>query len=207
MKTQEKKQKRIQPIHKKTEDSLSYTVEVRDKDGRVLQRISAPSRSYVQQWNQLLNVFTAGAVKTVKDTGGTNRDAKDNNTATFDTTAAIGEIVKGIRIGKGTTAVAITDYALESPCVEGVGADEFNHQLVEFTEPSVIGTTCSFTITRTMINNSGATITGIKEIGCYCCFIDVTVEYALAFRDVLPGALSIPDGGSITVTYTIKVTV
>ncbi|GAI77408.1 unnamed protein product, partial [marine sediment metagenome] len=47
---QEKKQKQVQPTSKKVEESLSYAVEVRDKEGRVIQRISAPSRSYVQQW-------------------------------------------------------------------------------------------------------------------------------------------------------------
>ncbi|MBA7649497.1 hypothetical protein ES703_57294 [subsurface metagenome] len=201
---QEKKPK-VQRTEKKVE-SLSYTVEVRDKEGRVLQRISAPSRSYVQQWNQILNVQAAQADKTVKDTGGADRTATPSefNLYMF---APIGTIIQGIRVGKGTAAVAITDYALESPCGEGVGADEFNHQAVEFTEPSVVASTCSFTITRTMINNSGATIAGIKEIGCYSVFYDGTTHYALTFRDVLPGALSIPDGGSITVTYTIAVTV
>ncbi|MBA7606166.1 hypothetical protein ES703_13306 [subsurface metagenome] len=207
MKTQEKKQKRIQRTGKKVEDdSLSYMVEVRDKEGRVLQRISAPSRSYVQQWNQLINYQCSKIAKTVKDTGGIDRNT-DSDAIIFQSNAGIGVVTFGIRIGKGTTAVAITDYALESPCGEGTGADEFNHQLVEFTAPSVIGPTCSFTITRTMIDNSGAAIADIKEIGCYCKFSDGSERYALAFRDVLPSALSIPDGGSITVTYTIAVTV
>ncbi|GAJ22087.1 unnamed protein product, partial [marine sediment metagenome] len=74
---QEKKQK-VQRTNKKVEKSLSYTVEVRDKDGRVLQRISAPSRSYVQQWNQILNVQAAQASKTVKDTGGEDRSISTN---------------------------------------------------------------------------------------------------------------------------------
>ena len=203
MKPQAKKQKRIQRTDKKVEESLSYTVEVTDKEGRVLQRISAPSHSYVQQWNQIINVRASKATKTVKDTGGVDR----NPTWTSDclqANAPIGVVNYGIRVGKGTTAVAITDYVLESPCGEGTGIDEFNHQLVGFTEPSVAGSTCSFTITRAVINNSGATITGIKEIGCY---VRAASSYFLGFRDVLPGAASVPDGGSITVTYTLKVTV
>ncbi|MBA7703985.1 hypothetical protein ES703_112782 [subsurface metagenome] len=198
MKTQEKKQKRVQP----KEESLSYTVEVRDKEGRVLQRISAPSRSYVQQWNQLINVHASQVGKTVKDIGGVDRTATPSHHL-LRADAGIGIVVNGIRVGKGTTAVAITDVALESPCDEGTDTDEFNHQLVEFTEPSVIGSTCSFTIRRTMINNSGATITGIKEIGCYHKY-----SYTfMSFRDVLPSPVSVPHGGSITVTYTLKVTV
>lgn len=206
MKTQEKKQKQVQPTSKKIEESLSYAVEVTDKEGRVLQQISAPSRSYVQQWNQLVNIqaLTASAPgETVKDIYGADYDLT-RNPAALGADGGIGVVTKGIRVGKGTTAVAITDYALESPCEEGTGTDEFEHQAVAFTEPSVDGSTCSFQIVRTMINNSGVTITGIKEIGCY---IMNSSHRFLGFRDVLPSAVSVPTGGSITITYTIKVTV
>ncbi|GAI89231.1 unnamed protein product [marine sediment metagenome] len=197
---QEKKQKQVQPTSRKVEESLSYTVEVRDKDGRVLRHISAPSRSYVEQWNQLMNVMASHANKTVKTTSGTD-PSRSPADSIFACNAPIGNVLYGLRVGKGTTAVAIDDYALGDPLGEGTETDEFNHQAVTFTEPSVAGSTCSFTIKRIMINNSGSTITGIKEIGCY------TWGYFLGFRDVLPGGVTVPDGGSITVTYTIKVTV
>ena len=58
---------------RKLEESLSYTVEVRDKEGRLIQHISAPSRSYVQQWNQILNVQATQANKTIKDIEGNNQ--------------------------------------------------------------------------------------------------------------------------------------
>jgi len=204
---QEKKQKQVQP--KKIEESLSYTVEVRDKEGRVLQRISAPSRSYVEQWNQIVNVqaaFIYPPGKAIMDTEGTPRDTY-KHTVSLSAFTVAGVVTHGIRVGKGTTAVAIDDYALESPCGEGTGVDEFNHQVVTFTEPSVAGSTCSFTVKRIMINNSGATITGIREIGCYISGMSDTTCYFLGFRDVLPSAVYVPHGGSITVIYTIKGTV
>ncbi|MBA7567758.1 hypothetical protein ES708_09475 [subsurface metagenome] len=197
------KQEKTQEHTKKIEESLSYTVEVTDKEGQVIHHVSAPSRSYVQQWNQILNVQAAQDDKTVKDTGGVDRTV-GAHTSNLEIAATIGVTDRGIRVGKGTTAVAITDYALESPCEEGTGTDELNHQIVEFTVPSVVGSTCSFTVRRTMINNTGATITGIKEIGAY---IFGEVYRCLGFRDVLPSAVYVPHGGSITVTYTIKVTV
>ncbi|GAH64041.1 unnamed protein product, partial [marine sediment metagenome] len=113
----------------------------------------------------------------------------------------------GIRVGKGSTAVAIDDYALETPLGEGTGVDEFNHQAVTFTGPAVVGPTCSFTVKRILLNNSGVTISGIREIGQYMSMPIPTGAYGLSFRDVLPGAVSVPDGGSITVIYTIAVTV
>ncbi len=201
MKTQEKKHK-VQRIPKEIKESLSYTVEVRDKKGQVLQRISAPSRSYVQQWNQLINVHASGVGKPVKDIGGVDRTATPSSNLLY-ASAGIGVVTSGLRVGKGTTDVVITDVALESPFDEGTDTDEFNHQAVEFTEPSVVGSTCSFTIRRIMLNNSGATISGIKEIGCYHKY-----SWAfMSFRDVLPSPVYVPHGGSITVTYTIKVTV
>ena len=199
---QEKTQKQVKHT-KKVEESLSYTVEVRDKEGRLLQRISAPSRSYVEQWNQLMNVQASQATKTFTNTLG-NEVGIQMHANAFGANAGIGVSTIGIFIGKGTTAVAITDYALENLCGEGTGLDEFNYQAVTFTEPSVVGSTCSFTIKRIMINNSGSTITGIKEIGCYT---SAYVWNMCGFRDVLPSAVYVPHGGSITVIYTIKVTV
>jgi len=190
---------------KQHEEGLFYTVVVTDKKGKELKRISAPSESYVQQWNQILNAFTSAANKTIKDTGGINRDGTPD-TSNFSANAGAGEDKYGIRVGKGTTAVAITDYALESPLGEGVGLNQLQHQAMTFTEPSVAGSTCSFTAKRTMINTSGVTITGSREIGCYIGFSS-SDWYAMGFRDVLPSAVYIPDGGAITVTYTIKVTV
>ncbi|MBA7701990.1 hypothetical protein ES703_110741 [subsurface metagenome] len=185
MKPQAKKQNRIQRTDKKVEESLSYTVEVTDKEGRVLEHISAPSHSYAQQWNQLINVPASETIQTVKDTGGIGRSVQ-NSDANFAANAPIGNDFYGIRVGKGTTAVAITDYALGIRCDEGTGTDQFNHQLVEFTEPAVVSSSCSFEIVRTMINNSGATIT-VSEIGCYFYMYS---WQGLAFRDVLPGEIN-----------------
>ncbi|GAI69534.1 unnamed protein product, partial [marine sediment metagenome] len=204
---QGKKQKQVQPTSKKIEESLSYTVEVRDKEGRVLQRISAPSRSYVEQWNQLINAHASRADKTIRNTSGVEVSVSPyiNNFRVIEVPpGTLGEIRWGMRIGKGTTPVAITDYALEIPLVEGTGTDEFEHQVTIMTAPSVVGSTCSFTIRRSMKNSSGSTITSIKEIGCY---IYTPSGYFLGFRDILPSAVNVPNGGSITVTYTIKVTV
>ncbi|MBA7641979.1 hypothetical protein ES703_49665 [subsurface metagenome] len=202
------KEKQVQPTSKKIEEGLSYSVEVRDKEGRVLQRISAPSRSFVQQWNQIVNLQarqeTEGVITDRYGTVWTSCDAYSSN---LRADAGIGSLYGGLRVGRGSTAVAITDIALESPCDEGTGTDEFNHQANTFTVPVVVGTTCSFTIKRIFVNNSGATIT-VRELGCETAFYVAMIRKdGLAFRDVLPGAVTVPHGGSITVTYTIAATV
>ncbi|MBA7696831.1 hypothetical protein ES703_105483 [subsurface metagenome] len=188
-------------------ESLSYTVEVTDKAGKLLKRISAPSRSYCKGWNQVISRY-AGVPATVQNTAGVNKSLNNSSALFLACNAAAGAIDIGIRIGKGSTAVTISDYKLESACAQGTGVDQFQHLVVTFTEPSVDGSTISHTIKRVAVNNSGADIEGIREIGCYNRFYTTaTAEVMLGFRDVLPASLTIPDGGAITVTYTLRVTV
>lgn len=181
---------------------LTYVVEITDREGQVLRRIEAPSRSFVEQWNQVINVQAKETALTIKDTGGTDRSVTPA-TPNLLIKAGAAVITYGIRVGKGSTAVTISDHQLETPLVEGVGVDQLTHLAMLSTAPAINGSDCSFTIKRYMINNSGATITGINEIGAY---MRMGSWYGLAFRDVLGAPVSVPDGGAITVVYTVKVT-
>ncbi len=190
----------------KLAEGLSYEVVVRDKNGKVLERIAAPSRSYVRAWNQCLYVLNMHTGYTITDTGGTGRYISYSSSI-LRANAGAGEIDHGIRVGKGTTPVTINDYALETPCGEGTGADLFLHQATSASSPAIAGSECSFWLRRVMVNNSGLMISGIREIGCYVMTKYSPRYCALSYRDVLAGPVSVPDGGSITVTYTLKVTV
>lgn len=190
---------------KESEDTiqLSYVVEVTDKNGKVIQRIAAPSRSFVRQWYDLMAIHASHGAAFVMDTGGVSRSVGDheNNWRAY---AIAGVTTYGIRVGKGTTPVTIDDYALYNPIEEGMDADQLSHQAMTYVAPAVADSTCSFVLRRSMINNSGNTISGIKEIGCYMRMY--TSYYAMGFRDVLPSSLSVPDGGTISVAYTLSVT-
>ena len=119
----------------------------------------------------------------------------------FDSNAGIGVDRSGLRVGKDSTPVSINDYALGSPIAEGIGIDQLEHQLTYFTSPVVAGSTLSFTMQRSFVNHSGATISGIQEIGNYIEFTgSMTGKVALGFRDVLGSSFSIPDGGATTVS-------
>jgi len=190
---------------------LTYLVEVTDKDGKVIQRISAPSRSFVRQWYDIMSAHGDAADRTAKDVLGADRIISPHEISFF-AMAALGVTTHGIRVGKGTTAVTISDYKLETPIEQGTGLDQMEHQAVGYVVPAVVGSTCSFIINRSMINNSGSTITGIKEIGAYVQTRRVTNGVMgpynmLGFRDVLPSSVYVPHGGAISVAYTIAVTV
>jgi len=196
---QESEKKELEPTM-----GLDYLVEVTDKDGKVLQSFSGPSHSFVRGWYDLMSGFFDNVSRTIKDTGGVNRVCAPHVYG-WRARATAGITAYGHRVGKGTTPVTISDYALETPLEEGTGLDEFEHGAVGTAAPAVVGSTCSFWIRRSMLNSSGATITGIKEIGVYCRAS--SAYYMLGVRDVLPSAVYVPNGGAITVTYTFKVTV
>lgn len=181
---------------------LSYVVIVTDKKGRVINRIEAPSRSFVQQWNKLVNVQAKNNAATIKDTGGVDRSVSGIS-QNLHIVAAAGVTLYGFRVGKGSTAVTISDYQLETPLAHGTGLDQLNHLAMVYTSRTILGSTCSFTMKRSMINNSGATITGVRELGAY---MQMGSYYGLGFRDVLGSGVDVPDGGAITVEYTIGVT-
>ncbi|GAI42187.1 unnamed protein product, partial [marine sediment metagenome] len=192
--------KRQEVIERKPSESLSYEVVVKDKDGKVVYRGSAPSRSFVAVWNQILFSLAEGGPLTIKDNGGTPRSVSAN-LASLRCEAGIGFTAWGLRVGKGSTPVDISDYALETPITEGVGAQQLSHQATQWVAPTVDGSDCYFQIGRVMVNNTGDTVTGIRELGAY---IVMAAWNAMGFRDVLPSEVYVPHGGSITVTYTIN---
>ena len=192
----------MKSINEHPEELLLYEVIVTDKERRVIAREAGPSRSYTELWNKIINAHAKQGSNTIKDTGGTNRTVGQSS-ANLRANAGIGNVNYGIRVGKGSTPVDISDYAVENPIAQGTGSGQLSHQEMQFSNPVVVGSDCYFKLWRVMFNYTGSIISGITEVGCY---VIMGSWYGLAFRDVLIGAASIPDGGAITVTYTIKVT-
>ena len=183
---------------------LAYSIEIKDKDGKVIQRISGPAHSYVRQFYELMSVQAQQAgLGGITDTDGVVRTVIAH-AYNFFCYAPATFTLYGIRIGKGSTPVTISDYCLENPLEEGVGVDQVNHLATTRTVPAVVGTTCSFDLLRAVVNNSLAIISNIREIGIY--MRAYTSYYLLGVRDIVP-SLSIPIGGTMSVKYTFSVTV
>lgn len=184
-----------------------YTITIKDKKGKVLRHFRRRSHSFVQQYNELVAVQMGEKTNlSIKDIDGTDRNV-DKNLMTLYAKGVVGQSTKGIVYGRGNAAVAIDDYALETLCSQGTGANQLSYLLTAISIPAVSAPDCSFTITRIANNSSGNIIT-IKEIGLYVAGHDgASSRYFLAIRDVLTSSIVIPDGGAITVVYTIKVIV
>jgi hypothetical protein len=68
---------------------------------------------------------------------------------------------------------------------------------------TVNGTT-SFTTSRTLSNSSGGSIT-INEIGLYCA--TGSTYYFCLVHDIIAGGQAVQTGHTLTITYTIAVTI
>ncbi len=187
---------------------LWYSVVVRDRHGKVVSRERRRSRSFLKAWNQLICVQVASTAVsvTITDTDGTPVAAVGGNTANFKMAAAAGVTDYGIRVGTGNTPVAIDDYALETPIEEGAGAGQMNYLICTVATSVVAAPSCSFLVSRSIVNNSPAEIT-VREAGIYMSFDYSPTRYGCGTRDVFVTPQAVPIGGTITVNWTIQVTV
>jgi len=121
----------------------------------------------------------------------------------------------GVLVGTGTTAPTNEDYKLESQVPQGTGDNQLDHNPVTVstvTEDTVNNITY-FDISR-IFYNLGAVDIGINEIALYvrarvyvrnANSIPMDFDYKyLVIRDVLATTVTVPAGGTLTVTYRLK---
>ena len=184
--------------------------ETRDRCGKITHRMRRRKcRSFIQGYNWAVCAQFLGSsspsptLGPVRDTGGTNRNLRTCGIP-FRCSAGAGVTDTGIRVGTSNTPVAIGQYALQAPIPQGLGAGQMEHLAQTFSFIGVVGNQCSFQTERVIVNNSGATI-AVREAGIYMTVFDAatTARYLMAARDLI--SEDVPDGGSITVTYTVRI--
>lgn len=184
-------------------------LEIFDKTGKIIETVEKESESWCRAYGAIMLAQTRGSSTpspTAPDTGNVNRTLRTVSSA-FRCNAALGTVTDGIRVGTSSQAVDMTDYAMVAAVAEGTGAGEMEHQAVSVSAPSTAANVSSFTVARTIVNNSGNNIT-VEECGIYgqSAITGAVIVYMLLCRD-LTGAQVIGDGGGITVTYTVSTTV
>ncbi|MBA7656519.1 hypothetical protein ES703_64445 [subsurface metagenome] len=182
---------------------LWYSVVVRDRQGKVVSRERRRAKSFLKAWNQVIYAQMFQVNVSIKDTDGADRSV-DEDTNNLRIAVSGATTAYGMRVGTGDTAVAIDDYALEAPIAHGTGAGQMSHAGCTVSNYTVAAPSCSFIISRTFTNNSGDSIT-VKEAGLYMRMD--SSYYGCAARDVFSSPQAVPNGGSITINWTLKVTV
>lgn len=141
------------------------------------------------------------------DTGGTLRTlnrALAGSGSNLDALSGAANNTFGIQVGTGVTAVAIGDTALVTLIADGVAATQLQYGATSAIAPSTAGSTRSFTVSRTLTNNSGGTVT-IQEVGLVLSYTADALRRFLVERSLSTQAIL--NTASATATYTIGVTV
>lgn len=184
---------------------LWYKAIVRDRNGKILSKEEEKSRSMLGNWYRILYAHMAYTSTSLIRTDGIDRGViyfGDN----WKFKADANEDSIGIVIGTGSTAVTIDDNKLDSQIMQGTDSGQMRHLASTPGWPSVAGSNCDFLTTRTFLNNSGGSIT-VRESGIYCRVKGPTYYgYAGIVRDILATPQDVPDGGSITIDYTLRIT-
>lgn len=174
--------------HKKEESrqggvKLKLHLEAKDEQGNITGVYDNPNDLATNQFAGFINTNLLDTGETIKDTAGTGNAISANSAATSPTIVA----------GTGTTAAAVTDYALQTPVSGSSGSVG-----ATVGAPSGSGTSGTITITGTITNSSGSNIT-YSEVG-----IEITVggNTYLISHDVFTG-LTVSNGGTLAVTYTL----
>ena len=193
-------------------NELWYAVAVKDRHGKLVSREIKPAHSFLKQWNEFIYFFhSSGNIYPKITTGASTK--LDSHNDNFRMNGAEGDTNLGIVIGTDNTPVAIDDYAMIAKINEGYGAGQMHHLENTFEAPVISAPSCGFSISRIIVNNSDGLIT-VREAGIYHqhCYRwgphadDFYYYFSCGVRDVFAVPQDVPDGGSITINYTLQVT-
>ena len=193
---------------------LRKRITLHNKEGEVTYDSGdLPSHSFVQGFLQAMQLIygnvlaplpefktVAGAYYTVTaDTAWVTTDYPFSVDSDTDTE------LWGIVIGDDDTTPEENDnFRLDSVIEAGAGAGQVNYGVTSWDAAITIdGNEVRWSFSRPMTNNSGAGIT-VKEIGCIVRINQSPLHYVLILRDTLTPSITIPDGETMTVQYTVK---
>jgi hypothetical protein len=172
-------------------------------------KVAKPMDSYVGNMVRILEGGFENATFNVPDTSNTSRNfggMTDGITRMLPASALVNDSTYGVVVGSGTNAVAITDYKLQTQIVEGTGAGQLTHQVVQWNTYATAGSTTSFVLKRRFTNGSGGDIT-INEIGIYVKTGHFPFFKFCIFRDVLGvSPYTVHNGETCEVQITVPIT-
>jgi len=193
--------------------SARYRVVVRDAQGRIMRIEEAPSKSFILNFLYLwwlgLNVNTADAISVVGTSGQQTTMLLEQPQAWYEPFSFSVVPYTGIQVGSGTSSPSASSPYLESLILSGTGSGQLSYGTSNMTSPSISSNPGTTIITNTFTNNSGGSVT-VGEIGLASFTYNNNVSppaygAALIIHDVLSSAANVPNGGTITITYTLQV--
>ncbi|MBN2239956.1 MAG: hypothetical protein JW712_09275 [Dehalococcoidales bacterium] len=192
---------------------LWYKATTFDRKRNLLAGEERPARSFLGLWNkiiwcQVVQPYHLSCPTT--DIDGAYWPAGKGDTGhNFRMNGEADNARLGIVIGTSDTPVSISDYRLGQQINQGHEAGQMDYLVTTIHAPVVSDPNCDLLISRQMANNSGSMIT-VRESGIYMLvergISPYTEHNCCGIRDVFSTPLDVPDGGGITVEYTLRVT-
>jgi hypothetical protein len=188
--------------------------EVRDKDGKLIQKGKFPAKSWVGNIIRLLNAlwktwasttsatyYCCSTPAVLLDTTNTARSLGLNpgSAGSFGGSAPAADTSAGILVGSSDTPVSLAQYNLQALIAHGTGSGQLSYGNTTV-EDLTTDTTYLFRIIRTFTNNSGSTVT-VREIGLFLKPMPQSFMFA---RDVPASAINVPAGSTLTLRYIIS---
>ena len=197
---------------------LSFRPDVRIRvcsslDDIIISSFEQPAHSWVRNFYNFLyfsslGIFPSGSswgdgYLSMRSTNGTYRNPNQYDVGYY-INGPVSNSNYGILTGRGATAVALSDYALETPITHGNGANQLGHRAQALASPSYTAETRTWlaTLTRLFDNTSGSTIT-VTECGIVGC-THTSSFYNLLCRDVLASSVDVLNNGVLTISYDIS---
>jgi hypothetical protein len=196
---------------------MHLAVESRLPDGTIDRTYSDRSRTWNRNfWNHMLISFM-GPSTSPDATFGAGSDGIKQPSGTIawynlyngsiNLIGAINVSTNGIVAGTSSGAESFEGYMLGAQCNQGTGSGQLSHQAQAAPAKSYNSATRVWTLTMSRVfnNNSGAGIV-IAETGIIGAHTYASANTALICRDVLASAVTVANGGQLTVTYTLSLT-
>jgi hypothetical protein len=187
--------------------NVTYSLALTDKNGKVTyQSPQIQSHSYVIAMADWLFSDLGNTTLVNGDLNVASTYVIITKTIPMNITATIGTITAGIILGTNQTAPSITDYKIGTlipNSASGVSGDMY-YQATTIAVPQTSSGSRSFTVTRVINNNSGASII-VYELAVYGFDGSNSNSFCL-IHDTISGGFSVPNGKNLTVVYTISVT-
>jgi len=200
----------------KLHNNIDIRVEAKviDKNGKIIKYHKQRSHSFVSNFLNLLGTqfYNPEGGSNILYNIITTSNSSDSCVGIMAINVSNGNSSYGMVIGTGTATPTPNDYQLEMQINNGTSSNQMVYGAHSFVPSSnsvnVSGSTSSFQIIRTFTNSSGSAIT-VSEVGIITQILnksDTNYDNILIVHDLLSSPISVPNGSTLTITYTISVT-
>ncbi|RLJ03010.1 MAG: hypothetical protein DRP11_01945 [Candidatus Aenigmatarchaeota archaeon] len=201
---------------------LELEIVVWDKNGKIIKRHRQEVKSWLKNFALFLKHQLHNENDVVVDTGGASATiicglsecdlsyhSAGYGSLEFSANAGDNDDSFGIIVGSGTATVSPDDYNLASKIPHGTGSGQLDYDTHTFESPTITNGTVKFSISRSFKNSSGGDV-NVNEVGLVIRSLSKAADKVcedvkfLIIRDVLDSTVTVPDGGGLTVKYTIS---